>query len=65
MCMVQLLEKEFLLARSKSLLCLFLNQKFPFYTETGEQSLLMFSVISINGNQKEMIVKKLVRSVHV
>ena len=43
---VKLLKKEFLLAKSKSLLyfAFLSNQKFPFYAETGEQSLLVFLV---------------------
>ena len=45
-----IVKKEFLLAKSKPLLCLFSNQKFPFYVKTGEQSPLQFLVLSVNQN---------------
>ena len=46
--MVYLLKKEFLLAKSKPLLCLFANQNFHFYAVAGEQSILKLLVLLVN-----------------
>ena len=58
-------KQKFFLAKSKSLLCLFANQKFPFYADTVEQNPLKFLVISVNQDQNQRILKILVKYAYV